>query len=360
LLAHSPKRSFAFGAGACAQLRIAGITDQKRMILFLWNRTEHRLRSGWRIVLQLLFLGSAFALLVVAMEWLVGLHKSGAWLPDLGKGMFDKVMDFIAGPTFALLVVLSVVIAARLFDRRDWRDLGLRLNRDWWSDFWFGLILGGALIALVFFGEVYFGWVEVERRTVPGITDVAPVFLWAFIVLKALCIGTQEEILTRGYQLKNIAEGLHGFAGLSPGGAAIFAAILTSIAFSTLHATTDNFDFRAFVGLTLNGLLLALPVLLTGRLGTAIGLHMMWNFSQGALFGFPVSGDFENISLVVSKATGPVAWTGGAYGPEAGYLGWLAMLIGALAIALRVGLKSGRIAVLSSVAQYVPRGGPPE
>ena len=100
------------------------------MISFLWNRTEHRLRSGWRLLLQLVFLGIAFALLVIAMEWLVGLHKSGAWLPDLGKGMFDKVMDFIAGPMFALLVVLSVVIAARLFDRRDWRDEERHYQRD--------------------------------------------------------------------------------------------------------------------------------------------------------------------------------------------------------------------------------------
>jgi hypothetical protein len=84
------------------------------------------------------------------------------------------------------------------------------------------------------------------------------------------------------------------------------------------------------------------------------GIHIPWNFTQGAVLGYPVSGDVENVSLLSSIATGPIDLTGGAHGPEAGYLGAIAMLLGAVLIVVCVAMRTGRVRILAEIAEYRP------
>lgn len=48
----------------------------------------------------------------------------------------------------------------------------------------------------------------------------------------------------------------------------------------------------------------------------AAGLHAAWNFTQGGLFGLPVSGT-PTAGLVRSVVDGPWLMSGGAFGIEA-------------------------------------------
>ena len=104
--------------------------------------------------------------------------------------------------------------------------------------------------------------------------------------------------------------------------------MLSSSVFALLHLTNENSSAMSTLGLFVNALLFASAVLLSGRLSTAIGLHIAWNFFEGAVFGFPVSGDKEGASLVAIVQGGPPLWTGGRFGPEAGLVGILASLAG--------------------------------
>jgi hypothetical protein len=98
-----------------------------------------------------------------------------------------------------------------------------------------------------------------------------------------------------------------------------------------------------------------LPVILTGRLGFAVGLHFAWNFAQGTLFGFPVSGnDFEGAALVRTRLTGPTEWTGGPFGPEAGLLAVVMLAAGSLLILLWAARVEGRLRVADQLAHYTP------
>jgi hypothetical protein len=98
--------------------------------------------------------------------------------------------------------------------------------------------------------------------------------------------------------------------------------------FALLHLTNDNAGVLSTAGLFVNALLFAAAVLVTRRLSTAIGLHIAWNFAQGAVFGFPVSGDKEGASLIGIHQGGATLITGGAFGPEAGLVGIAASLTG--------------------------------
>jgi hypothetical protein len=65
----------------------------------------------------------------------------------------------------------------------------------------------------------------------------------------------------------------------------------------------------------------------------SIGLHIAWNFCEGVVFGLPVSGDKEGASIVAIQQLGPARFTGGEFGPEAGWLGIAVSLLGVAVIA---------------------------
>ncbi|HKJ34165.1 MAG TPA: hypothetical protein VKA34_20200, partial [Balneolales bacterium] len=75
------------------------------------------------------------------------------------------------------------------------------------------------------------------------------------------------------------------------------------------------------------GVMLALPFILTGRLSMSIGIHMAWNFFQGGVFGFAVSGLPFRYSILQITHNGPLLWTGRFFGPEAGFAGVLGILL---------------------------------
>jgi hypothetical protein len=92
-------------------------------------------------------------------------------------------------------------------------------------------------------------------------------------------------------------------------------------------------------------------MVLTGRLGLPIGLHITWNLFQGNVFGFPVSGTNSGATIISTTLTGPEWFTGGEFGPEAGILGLLAMVVGCLMILLWISRRS-KLALKKEIANY--------
>jgi uncharacterized protein len=99
----------------------------------------------------------------------------------------------------------------------------------------------------------------------------------------------------------------------------------------------------------------------TGELALSIGLHIAWNFFQGYVFGFAVSGARPGGSLIGIQQGGPVPWTGGPWGPEGGLLGLLVLLAGSLLILGWVRLTRGAARPADRLAVYRhPASGDPE
>jgi uncharacterized protein len=314
-----------------------------------WNREERRLRTFWRLLLQLIL----FLVMTLVIGGAIGV-LGAAWLLIRGSTSLEQLLDpgflqpLLAGSPVITLVsllvtalsaTLSIWAAGRLLDRRRFAGFGFHFDRNWWLDFGFGLALGAVLMLLIFLVQLAAGWVTVTGTWVvrePG-AGFLPAILMPFVSF--LAVGFYEELFSRGYQLQNLAEGL---GALGPRGAILVATLLSSAVFGLLHATNPNASLVSTLNLVIAGIFLATGYVLTGELAIPIGLHITWNFVQGNVFGFPVSGtDFSSATIVAVQQSGPALWTGGAFGPEAGLLGLGAILLGILLTVLWIRWRRG-------------------
>ncbi len=297
--------------------------------MLFWNPDERRLRALFRLLALLALLAGAG----------IALRASGLFAHRFGPGFLVAW----AGSR-ALVTVLGLWLVGGLVDRRGLRGFGLTLDRAFLSDLGFGLALGATLMGLVFVGEWSAGFLIVTdtlSSAIPGVTFAQAIWAPAFVFL---CVGIYEELLFRGYLLLNLAEGL-GFDRLGGRrGGMVLACLLASAAFAAGHAGNPNASWISAVNIGVAGVFLALGFLLTGRLALSIGLHVTWNFFQGNVFGFPVSGvTLLSTSFLKIEQRGPEVWTGGAFGPEAGLVGLLAMLLGSGLTLAWCRRRSGRL-----------------
>lgn len=311
----------------------------KRALLPFWNSYDRRLRALWRLILHVVLA----AVLFVALDVLLSIASE-----DLEDSFAIGIVE-MALP--GLVIVAGTLLAARFLDRRPISDLGLRFSPHWWRDLGYGLFLGAFLMLHVFLVELALGWVTVEEilstnRSVPfGLAIFWP-------LIQFLAVGIYEELVSRGYHFKNIAEGL-SFSPVGRKRAILLAWLISSAVFGLLHAGNPNATVVSTLNLFLAGLFLGLPFLLTDQLAMPIGIHITWNFFQGNVFGFPVSGTSNNeTTFIAVQQSGPDLWTGGAFGPEAGLLGLAATIVGSLLVVWWVKRTRGAVGFELAVAEY--------
>lgn len=331
----------------------------------LYNRSEKRLRAFWRLLIQFFvgFIGqgvlSLLALFVITFLLMVsaqipfGLLGNGQELMGALNTAFSQlpVLSGIRSLVVLLAILLIYVLLARWLDRRPWRDYGFHFNADWWRDLGFGLFLGATLISMVFGIEYLLGWASVSGTLENG-QPQSPFWQLLVSALSAyVLVGVSEELFSRGYQIQNLAEGLN-LPRVGSKAAVLSAYLLMALFFGLLHGDNPNATLLSTLNLSLAGLFLGLGFILTGELAIPIGLHITWNFFMGHVFGFPVSGADQNLSLLATQQSGPEIFTGGAFGPEGGLIGVMAMLLGMLLVWGWVRWTAGRASIHTELAEY--------
>jgi membrane protease YdiL (CAAX protease family) len=323
------------------------------MLNLFWNSHEKRLRFIWRFLLQTLLWVFPFSVLasLTALAWNALGLPAGSFL--------SASLEFWT----AASMVFSVWISGKYLDRRYFREYGFHYNTAWRRDFIFGLALGALLMAVVFVIELGAGWIHITgflQNIQPGDTFVTGMLGFVFLYL---CVGINEELWIRGYLLHNLAEALR-FKFLSNRVALLLAYLISSILFGFLHAFNPNATLLSSIAIGAAGLFLGLGFLLTGELAIPIGIHITWNLFEGNVFGFPVSGLSSTTTFIQINQTGPVAWTGGAFGPEAGLAGLAVILLGCGLTLAWMRFSGRKIQLQDWLAQYLPPsaggGDPPE
>jgi uncharacterized protein len=196
--------------------------------------------------------------------------------------------------------VIGYVIFEKLIERRAHSDFALNGKMgnaagEWLAGIGFGTGLFASVVGITYIlgGYRITGW------------NGASVLLAG--VAMAIASGVVEEILLRGIIFRYVEAAAGSVISL------IFSAAL----FGALHLGNPNASFVAAFAIAIEaGVMLAAIYMLTRRLWAAIGVHMAWNFTQGPIFGVPVSG-FKDPGLAQSVLDGPEWMTGGAFGLEA-------------------------------------------
>jgi membrane protease YdiL (CAAX protease family) len=282
----------------------------------LYTPGEARLRAGWRLITQLALLLSAVFVLSLAL-----IVADLLALPYEISLLINQLVIFIS-------VTSTVLLARRFLDRRSFVSLGLG-RRHLLLDLLAGFVIAGVVMGVIFVIMQRAGWLEIEAfawQQVSGPQAAAQLGLWLLIFILT---GWQEELLTRGYWLQNLAEGL----------SMPWALFISSVLFGLAHLANPNASWVAVLGLVAAGYFLAYGYLRTRQLWLPIGLHIGWNFFEGNVFGFPVSG-LDSFRLIQVTVSGPEQWTGGLFGPEAGLIVLPGMLVGAGLIYLYSRIRS--------------------
>jgi membrane protease YdiL (CAAX protease family) len=204
------------------------------------------------------------------------------------------ILAYLAGALFSLTLLINqlaifvavmttVPLARRFLDHRSFVSLGLHPRRAV-PDLVAGFVIAGAAMGAIFVVEWRAGWLTIEsfRWQTLGWPELATgLAIWLAIFVVG---GWQEELLARGYWLQNIADGLNLPWGL----------FISSVLFALAHLSNPNVSWIAILGLFVAGYFLAYGYVRTRQLWLPIGLHIGWNFFEGTVFGFPVSGLYRD------------------------------------------------------------------
>lgn len=281
---------------------------------------DGRLRPAWRVLLYLAayLVGQLLAQIPIGIAY-------GAYL--LSRGAEEISLERLPLPLLtlsalaSLLAVLVITWAFRRFlDRDRLLGLGLQRSKRWKREISTGLTLGFLLMALIFGLEWALGWVRVQGfawQQQPPMTLIGVLLGYASFYT---FVAFSEEVAFRGYILQNLRKEWGTLAAL----------LASSILFALLHGLNPHFTPLALVGIALAGVFMAYGYLLSGSLWLPIAFHFAWNFAQGPLFSFPVSGLASEGLLLLERGDSPSLITGGAFGPEGGLLGVTALFLGLL------------------------------
>lgn len=307
----------------------------------VWNDDERRLRTPLRLV------GHTVLLVVVVFVLGVGFQLVFATSLTAFAGVAALAVNV---GLLGTALVVATLLAVYLLDRRPLAGVGLGVDGTWWRDLAAGLALGVALQTGIFLTSWAAGWTTVDGVGGPGI--VGGLVVGALLMA---AVGFYEELWFRGYYLTNVAEGLRAVPGVDARRATLAATALTALGFGVLHGANPNATPVSTALVTGYGVYLALGYLLTGDLALPVGFHAAWNYVQGWVYGFPVSGIAVEASLLGTRTAGPEQFTGGQFGPEAGLLGLAWALASLPVIWWWVGRSRGEVRLQTSIADQTDR-----
>lgn len=121
-------------------------------------------------------------------------------------------------------------------------------------------------------------------------------------------VAVSEEIFFRGILFRMINRRWNIWAAL----------VISALIFGGLHILNDNATLWSSIAIAIEaGSLLGAAYAYSKNIWLPIGIHWIWNYTQGNILGFPVSGEDNVTSIITPEISGPQWLTGGSFGAEA-------------------------------------------
>lgn len=256
----------------------------------------------WAIILSLIFMyGGSLMGSLATVPFFLALRNIPLFFNN--KDLLSLLITLFSFAFISLLVFFRV----KVIEKRSFSSIGFNKN-NWLKKYSLGFLIGLAMMSIIVLILFPFGYITVEKNPIQpvGISAIASVLV---ILFGWIIQGATEEIVTRGWLLNVLSTKYNIGVGL----------LISSTLFGLMHLTNPNVNYIAVINIILVGLFYGLYVIKTNDLWAVCGMHSAWNFAQGNIFGFKVSGlDVSVGSLIDLNLVGSDFVTGGIFGPEAG------------------------------------------
>lgn len=256
----------------------------------------------WAIILSLIFMyGGSLMGSLATVPLFLALRNIPLFFNN--KDLLSLLITLFSFAFISLLVFFRV----KVIEKRSFSSIGFNKN-NWLKKYSLGFLIGLAMMSIIVLILFPFGYITVEKNPIQpvGISAIASVLV---ILLGWIIQGATEEIVTRGWLLNVLSTKYNIGVGL----------LISSTLFGLMHLTNPNVNYIAVINIILVGLFYGLYVIKTNDLWAVCGMHSAWNFAQGNIFGFKVSGlDVSVGSLIDLNLVESDFVTGGIFGPEAG------------------------------------------
>ena len=256
----------------------------------------------------------SFVTLAVIIITILGIPFS-AVLQKLGKEGADKMFYFVLSETLMLIGVFLSAWIVWHFRGVSLAGLGrsLAIRK---KDLLSGISLAIVLYAVGFGVSLLAGAIEIA-----GVVFNPSSLLISFVFF--LLVAITEEFALRGFVLERMLQG-----GVNK----FWALFLSATLFSLVHIANPNFDFLSFINILLAGILLGSSYIYTRNLCFPIALHWFWNWIQGPVLGYEVSGNKFCDGLLTLHLPEANLINGGAFGFEGSILCTVLMVAGTAVI----------------------------
>jgi membrane protease YdiL (CAAX protease family) len=276
--------------------------------------SDGKLRSGWR-----------FACFMAGFIFVAAFLSAVAFvmLPSLQETAYVLSPATLVVNALVMLVPALFVgwMCGKYIERLPFKALGISAHGPWFRHLIVGLAIGAITLflaiglAMVLTGTTFEFASASTEDVIRSLAISAGVFALA---------ATAEEVLFRGYILQTFARSRLAW----------LAIILTAVFFGVAHIGNPAAGPLSSLNTALAGIWFGVAYLKTRDLWFVTGMHFIWNWLQGAVFGVEVSGLTSIVPHPIMREieTGPAWISGGPYGLEGGVVATIAILISTIAI----------------------------
>lgn len=275
------------------------------------------------VALILIIAGQSIGIFISAMIY-SPMYKLSRFL-NLSPNFIEVFLRLVFTTSTTILLTFLWI---KFIEKRKISSIGLEKSNNVMIKYITGFVIGLAMMTATV-GVLYlFGAINVETSPKQIVGSLA--------LINVICIlpgwmiqGASEEIVTRGWIMNVLGARYTPAIGLT----------ISSLFFGLAHLANQGISFIAILNIILIGLFLGMYVINTNDLWGACAIHSAWNFAQGNIFGFEVSGGDVLIGSIWDlNLRGNELISGGIFGPEAG-LG-ATIIISICIIILGINLKN--------------------
>ena len=233
-------------------------------------------------------------------------------LTEISSNIMNESVMIVFEYSGLVIVIILIWLFMKFIDKQPLIEIGFQ-TQGRLKEINYGILFGLFIMAFAFvflsvIGEIVFLNYSLDFNQI--------------LLSIALFIGVSffEEIIFRGYMLKNLLESFNPFVAL----------LISSLFFSLIHASNPNVTSLGLCNIFLAGIFLGVSYVFTKNLWFPIALHFSWNFFQ-AMFGFKVSG-LDSYSIIEFMIPDNNMINGGEFGFESSILSIIVLFVGTIMI----------------------------